>query len=138
MRTHIVLLRFCAISFSTAVLDNAVFYVAFHAWGSILGAQAVGRVISVSFNYRFVRRTVFCSNQGHNALLPRYLALVVVNALLSYGGIRLLSAFTPLGVIASKIVAETLLFVVNFAVQRAFIFNRSTISVTPPEPSTGL
>jgi len=122
MRTHVVLLRFCALSFTTAILDNLVFYIVFRATGTILGAQIAARVVSVSFNYRFVRSTVFCSDKGHHKLLPRYLALVVANALLSYAGIRLLSGFTPLSVIASKIVSETLLFLANFAVQRAFIF----------------
>jgi putative flippase GtrA len=124
MHTHVVLLRFCALSFVTAVIDNLIFYLVFHATGTILGAQIAARAISVTFNYRYVRRTVFFSDKGHNKLLPRYLALVAVNALLSYLGIRLLSAFTPLSVIASKIVAETLLFITNFAVQRAFIFTR--------------
>jgi putative flippase GtrA len=122
MRTHVVLLRFCALSFTTAVIDNLVFYLVFHATGAIFGAQTAGRIVSVTFNYRFVRSAVFCSDKGHHSLLPRYMALVVANALLSYLGIRLLSAYTPLSVFASKIVAETILFVVNFTIQRAFIF----------------
>ncbi len=124
MGTHVVLLRFCALSFVTTIIDNLIFYLVFHATGTILGAQTVARIVSVSFNYRFVRRAVFFSDRGHNTLLPRYLALVVVNALLSYAGIRVLAALTPMSVILSKIVAETLLFVVNFAIQRAFIFTR--------------
>jgi putative flippase GtrA len=122
MRTHIVLLRFCALSFATAILDNAAFYFIFLATGSILGAQIIARAASISFNYRFVRSTVFCSSKGHHTLLPRYLALAAANLLLSYAGIRLLSGFTHLNVLISKIVAETILFVANFTVQRAFIF----------------
>lgn len=122
MRTHVVLLRFCALSFTTAVLDNAAFYVLFHATGTILGAQIVARTASLLFNYRFVRSAVFCSDKGHHALLPRYLALAVANLLVSYAGIRLISAYTPLSVPVSKIVAETILFVANFTIQRFFIF----------------
>jgi putative flippase GtrA len=122
MRTHIVLLRFCALSFTTAILDNVVFYLLFLGTGTILGAQIIARAVSVFFNYRFVRSTVFCSSKGHHTLLPRYLALAAANLLLSYLGIRLLSAYTSLSVPVSKIVAETILFVTNFSVQRAFIF----------------
>jgi putative flippase GtrA len=122
MRAHIVLLRFCALSFATAILDNVVFYLVFRATGTILGAQTAGRIVSVTFNYRFVRSTVFCSDKSHNSLLPRYMALVVANALVSYAGIRLLSSLTPLSVPVSKIVAETILFAANFTIQRAFIF----------------
>jgi putative flippase GtrA len=122
MRAHIVLARFCALSLTTAILDNVVFYLVLRGTGTILGAQTVARIVSVTFNYRLVRSTVFCSDKGHNTLLPRYLALVGANAALSYLGIRLLSSYTPLSVIVSKIVAETILFVANFTVQRAFIF----------------
>jgi putative flippase GtrA len=122
MRAHIVLLRFCALSFTTAILDNVVFYLVFRATGSILGAQTAGRIVSVTFNYRFVRSAVFCSDKSHHSLLPRYMALVAANAVLSYAGIRLLSSLTPLSVPVSKIAAETILFVANFTIQRAFIF----------------
>jgi putative flippase GtrA len=122
MRTHVVLLRFCALSFTTAILDNVAFYVVFHASGTILGAQIIARTASLLFNYRFVRSSVFCSSKGHHTLLPRYLALAAANLLLSYAGIRLLSSLTPMSVILSKIVAETILFAANFTVQRAFIF----------------
>lgn len=129
MRTHVVLLRFCALSFTTAVLDNVAFYIAFHATGTILGAQIIARTASVWFNYRFVRSTVFCSDKGHHTLLPRYLALAAANLLLSYAGIQLLRSTTHLSVLACKIVAETILFLANFAVQRAFIFTHRPKSV---------
>lgn len=123
-RTHSVLLRFGTVSLTTAILDNLTFYLVFHATGTIAGAQVAARTVSVFLNYGFVRRFVFSSRHGHHILFPRYLLLVAVNALLSYAGIRLLSATTPLGVMQSKIVAETLLFAMNFIVQRALVFKR--------------
>lgn len=124
MRIYFVLLRFSMISLITAVIDNAVFYLVFHATGAIAGAQIAGRIVAVLFNYRSVRRAVFFSDQPHLVLLPRYLALVAVNGLVSYAGIRLLSSFTPLGVFPSKILTESLLFIANFTIQRDFIFTR--------------
>jgi len=125
-RTHLVLLRFGLVSLSSSVVDNVVFYLVFHATGVIAGAQIIARIASVSFNYRFVRRIVFFSDRGHHVLLPRYLLLVGVNTLISYVGIRLLSASTSLSVIQSKILTETLLFAANFAIQRTYIFTRRT------------
>ncbi len=125
-RLHMVLLRFGMISLASSVVDNAVFYLVFHGTGTILGAQVVGRVVSVSFNYFFVRKSVFFSDHSHGALLPRYLLLAGANAAVSYVGIRLLSAYTPLGVMLSKIVTETMLFAANFLIQRAFVFTRRT------------
>lgn len=132
MSAHWVLLRFGGVSLASALVDNVVFYLVYHATGAIAGAQLAGRIVSVFFNYRFVRRAVFFSDQHHRILLPRYLSLVAVNALISYAGIRLLSAITPLGVVPSKVLTETLLFAANFAVQRALIFSRRPLAVSPP------
>jgi glycosyltransferase involved in cell wall biosynthesis len=124
MRIYFVLLRFSMISLATAIIDNLTFYIVFHATGAIAGAQIAGRTAAVLFNYRSVRRAVFFSDQPHRVLLPRYLSLVAFNALVSYAGIRLLSSYTPLGVVPSKLLTESLLFIANFAIQRDFIFTR--------------
>ena len=121
-------LRFGAVSLLSAVVDNVVFYLVFHATGLIAASQAASRCVSVAFNYGLVRVSVFRSAESHGVLLPRYLALVVFNAILSYAGIRLLTAISPIGVIPAKMLAETMLFLLNFALQRAYVFRRSTVS----------
>jgi len=133
MSAHFVLLRFGGVSLASAIIDNVVFYLVYHATGTIAGAQAAGRIVSVFVNYRLVRRVVFFSHQHHHILLPRYLALAAVNALISYVGIRLFSTLTPLGVVTSKVVAETLLFAANFAIQRALIFTCRPLAGSPPD-----
>lgn len=76
------------------------------------------------FNYSAVRGAAFHSQEPHRVLLPRYLALVVVNSLLSYAGIRFLTSTLPIGVFPAKLLTETLLFVLSFAIQRDFVFTR--------------
>ncbi|HXE64598.1 MAG TPA: GtrA family protein [Bryobacteraceae bacterium] len=129
-RLHFVLLRFGMISLLSSILDNVVFYLVFHATGTILGAQGVAKTASVLFNYYFVRRSVFFSGEGHQIQFPRYVLLAVLNALLSYVGIRILAASTPLGVMRSKILVETLLFGFNFLMQRAWIFRHRAQSLS--------
>lgn len=124
MRIYFVLLRFSMISLVTALIDNVTFYLVFHGLGNIALAQIAARTAAVAFNYRAVRHAVFFSEQKHSVVLPPYLALVAVNALLSYTGIRLLSYYTPLSVLQSKILTESLLFLINFTIQRDFIFTR--------------
>ena len=133
MRIYFVLLRFSMISLATAVIDNATFYLVFHATGAIAGAQIAARTVAVLFNYRSVRKAVFFSDQRHSVLLPRYLTLVAANTLISYAGIRLLSSATPLGVFPSKILTESLLFIANFTIQRDFIFTRRSLKDRPSE-----
>jgi putative flippase GtrA len=116
-------------SLSSAVVDNVVFYLVFHASHSIAGAQVAAKTASVLFNYAFARRLVFFSDRAHRVLFPKYLGLVSLNALISYAGIRVLSAATPLGVMQSKILMETMLFGANFLVQRTYIFARGESEV---------
>jgi glycosyltransferase involved in cell wall biosynthesis len=127
MRIYFVLLRFSMISLITAAIDNLTFYFVYRATGTIAGAQIAGRTAAVLFNYRSVRRAVFFSDQPHRVLVPRYLLLAAVNALVSYAGIRLLTSFTPLGVFPSKIFTESVLFIANFTIQRDFIFTRRAL-----------
>ncbi|HVY91760.1 MAG TPA: GtrA family protein [Bryobacteraceae bacterium] len=127
-RLHFVLLRFSMISLSSSILDNLVFYLVFHTTGTILGAQCVAKTCSVLFNYYFVRRSVFLSAGGHQIQFPRYILLAGLNAALSYTGIRVLNAATPLGVMRSKILVESLLFGFNFLLQRAWIFRHRPVS----------
>ncbi len=133
MKIYFVLLRFGSVSFASAVLDNLVFILTVHRLGSVLGAQVLGRVFSVTFNYSMVRRSVFYSRQRHQAVLPKYLALTAVSGACSYAGIEFLSRRFAVSVVPAKLAVETVLFFVNFAVQRLFIF-RPRESAAPRVP----
>ena len=122
MKIYFVLLRFGAVSFLTAALDNLVYILVYHRLGHVLPSQILGRLVSVTFNYTMVRRSVFVSHEQHKAALPKYLLLVFAIGSASYAGITFL--WTRLGVspVPAKLLVETALFFVNFAVQRLFIF----------------
>jgi putative flippase GtrA len=124
-RAEFAVLRFGAVSLLSAVVDNIIFYLVFRATGRIFESQIAARCVSVLFNYALVRTSVFRSVEAHGILLPRYLMLVALNALLSYTGIRVLTGISSIGVIPAKMLAETLLFLLNFVMQRAWVFRRS-------------
>ena len=134
MKIYFVLLRFGSVSFASALLDNLVFILTVHRLGSVLGAQVLGRVFSVTFNYSMVRRSVFYSRQRHQSVLPRYLALTAVSGACSYAGIEFLYRRFAVPVVAAKLAVETFLFFVNFAVQRLFIFQPREGTAPPPRP----
>ncbi|HYA18186.1 MAG TPA: GtrA family protein [Bryobacteraceae bacterium] len=113
------------ISLISSVIDNGIFYLVFGATALIAASQAIARVISVLFNYAAVRNTVFRSGQPHGILLPKYLFLVALNALLSYVGIRFLTSITSIPVVAAKMIAETILFLLNYAAQKVYVFRHS-------------
>ena len=128
MKIYFVLLRFSSVSLMTALLDNLVFYFVWKRTGFVLESQLAGRVAAVIFNYSMVRKKVFASREGHQVLLPKYLLLVFTSGAVSYLGIRFLTARFGMHAMPAKISIETLLFFVNFQVQRTFIFREARIA----------
>jgi glycosyltransferase involved in cell wall biosynthesis len=124
MKIYFVLFRFGSVSLMSALLDNLVFILLVNRFAGVLTSQVLGRAVSVAFNYGMVRSSVFYSKQKHRAVLPKYIALILVSGACSYAGIELLSQRYGVGVVAAKLLIETFLFFVNFVVQRAFIFKR--------------
>lgn len=124
MRIYFLLLRFSALSLATAVLDNAVFALAWPATGSIAESQAASRLVAMVFNYLGARGLVFHSRQRHAIVLPKYVALVAGNGLLSYGLIQWFHGRLGMATVPAKLLAESLLFIANFAIQRDFVFTR--------------
>jgi hypothetical protein len=136
MKIYFVLLRFGSVSFLSAMLDNLVFIVAVEQLGSVLASQVLGRVFSVTFNYWMVRTSVFYSHQRHKATLPKYLGLTLASGACSYAAIEVLSRRFGVPVVPSKLLVETILFFVNFAVQRLFIFRPQEAVAAPAEART--
>lgn len=126
MRIYFVLLRFALVSLCTAFIDNVVFGLSFLSTGSVAASMAIGRLVAVVFNFATVKRVVFNSRGRIWREAAKYLCLVIVSGLMSFGLIHLFVKYLSLGVLRSKLLAETLLFFVNFLVQRDLIFKRNT------------
>ncbi len=126
MKIYFVLLRFGFVSLMTAALDNLVFYLIYRYSFSIAIAQIIARTCAVVFNYTAARNAVFLSREKHVFILPKYLALVAVNGLVSYALILSLITHLQLPVIWAKLLAESVLFLANFAIQRDFVFRKNT------------
>lgn len=124
MRIYFLLLRFSALSLLTAALDNAVFAAVYTATASIGGSQVASRSVAMIFNYLGARRVVFQSRQKHAVVLPKYAFLVVLNGLLSYALIQFLHSRAGFAAVPAKLLAESLLFIANFAIQRDFVFTK--------------
>jgi putative flippase GtrA len=122
LKIYFVFLRYLTASVLTAVIDSSVFLIAFACGLSILGSMVIGRAVAVLFNYLAVRNAVFYSGQPHTRSVPRYLLLVVASGFVSYGLIRFLVAQASLPVVVAKILAESLIFFANFALQRDVVF----------------
>jgi putative flippase GtrA len=124
LRIYFTLFRFSIVSILTALLDNSIFYLMLNCSLGVGLAQIAGRLAAIAFNYPAGRKAVFLSQQRHRTVFPKYLLSVIGSGLISYALIRFLSSNLFLGVLPAKIIAESILFVFNFAVQRDFVFMR--------------
>jgi putative flippase GtrA len=120
------LARFASVSLLTALFDNVIFALTVGFTSQLALSQAAGRAAALVFNYLTVKRAVFFSDDSHRHAFTRYLGLVVVSGLASYSLIRLFTAHFSIGIVPAKLVAETLLFFVNFAVERDWVFQKSS------------
>jgi glycosyltransferase involved in cell wall biosynthesis len=124
MKIYFVLLRFTSVSLMTAALDNLVFYLVYRQTRHLLASQAVSRFCSLVFQYTMLRRSVFHSRQRHRDVLPKFVGLLLLNGATSYGAIRWATAVFPIATVPAKLIVESLLFFVNFALQRGFVFRQ--------------
>ena len=125
-------LRFGLVYFLTALIDYAVFWIVLRATGGgIFAAQLAGRAASIPFNYFAVRGKVFESQAKHQETAPKYVALYAVAFALSYLLIRAQadayqrawpSVRPDYLVLAAKMIAEGLILIAKYFVQRRWIF----------------
>lgn len=122
MRIYLVLLRFFVSSLLASVIDFAVFALAFGISGSVAGAMLYGRGVALCVNFAVNKRLVFHRYGGGIGMFLRYLALVALLGLLSWLMIRELQALLGMGALTAKLLAESVLFVLSFSVQRELVF----------------
>jgi putative flippase GtrA len=140
MRIYFVLLRFAMISMCTAVLDNLLFSAVYAYTGSKGISQIVGRLGAMTFNFATVKRMVFNSRGRVMRELLQYTALVAISGTISYLMIVLFTSRFGIGVLKSKLLAEGILFLANFLVQRDIIFTggESAAQRTAPEETAAM
>lgn len=128
LRIYFVLLRFSIIAILSALLDYAVFMtVYFFIAQKVMLALICSRFISVTFNYLSVRRFAFHSREPLLKTLPKYLVLAVISGLIAYTLITGFMSLLSWHVVFAKIGAEFITFIINFLIQRDFIFKKHKI-----------
>jgi glycosyltransferase involved in cell wall biosynthesis len=124
LRIYFVLLRYCASSLLAWAIDACVFYPAYFASGNLIASQFAARVVSAAAAFFLVRNLVFRSNASVLESSLRYAVLVGLSGFVSYTMIRFLHTHWGFAVPPAKLLSETALFAVNFAVQRMLIFSK--------------
>lgn len=126
LKIYYVLFRFALISMSSAVIDYVMYCIFFLLSGNLLLANTSSRLISGFYNYRMNKLIAFKSKQSEKSALIKYITLAICLCLLSYLIISALRQMN-INIYLGKIIAEGLLFVASFTMQRLFVFKTHTI-----------
>ena len=124
MRIYFVFIRYCGAGLLTALTDNIIFVLVYILSGNILLSQVISRSIGALVSFMLGFHVVFKSDVKKFGALTRFILLVVLFGFISYGLIQFLSQTWGIYVVLSKILAELILFVASFAIQRNFIFGQ--------------
>ena len=122
MKIYFVFLRYSAASLLTAGVDNLIFILAYLPTHSVVAAMCSGRLVAGLFNYFANKRATFHSQVPDRNAMPKFCVLLTCSGLASYGIITQLVSRTGISVLVAKVTAETILFFVNFWVQRTIVF----------------
>ena len=124
MRIYFVFVRYCGSGLLAAALDYATFSAVFTTTSNLAVSQVAGRCVAVCLAFVLARQIVFHSTAPVAGSLVKYLSLVAAMGFVSYSLIQFLHSTAGLGIVFAKFLAEGLLFLGNFAIQRDFIFIR--------------
>lgn len=127
-RIYFVFARYCGASVLAALIDSITFSLLFASTANVALSQTAGRCLAVAFAFFVVRNVVFRSDANLGKSLAKYLALVVLMGFVSYSFIQFLHQRFALPVLPAKLLAEGLLFVANFTIQRELVFVRSKLA----------
>lgn len=122
LKIYFVFLRYSALSALSAVIDLSLFFVSFFMTHNIFFSTAFARILSGSFNFIFCKKIIFRSDGNTRKEAIQYILLAITSLFLSYGLVSLFYLKAGLSIFVSKILADTLIFVGNFLVQRLLIF----------------
>lgn len=89
---------------------------------SIIIATVVARILSSLYNFKINAKMVF-KNMNKTSLI-RYIILVILQMIVSAFTVDYLSRIIPINVTVIKIVVDLIIFIVNFVVQREFVFRQ--------------
>jgi len=123
LKIYFVMFRFTIVALLSAVLDYLVFFaMLLFVTPKIWLCFVVGRLISMTFNYIYVRRFAFHSHEGHRSAFPKYFTLVIFSGAVAYALIHFMMTQLHMSALPAKLISEFIMYVINFLVQRDLIF----------------
>jgi glycosyltransferase involved in cell wall biosynthesis len=121
MRIYFLILRFAFSSLVAALIDLVTFYLVYKIT-SLAMSVALARLLASIANFGLNRNFVFHDKSKFIKTVSRYYLLLVGFGTISWASISLLQSRFGVDAMTAKVLTETLLFFVNFKIQRDYIF----------------
>ncbi len=124
IRIYSIIFKYSFSSLFSALIDYIVFIIAQACGAKIMAATYIARACSCLVNFTLNKKVVF-KGKGNSAVqLAKYLVLVVISGTISGWTVTHLAALLPMiAPVIIKVPVEVILYIFNYAIQRAFIFN---------------
>lgn len=133
IRIYAVILKYLISSLGASIIDllaftllNLILPEKMEEWKRIFIATAAARIISSAVNYTINRKKVFNSKSKVKSSLPKYYALCICQAALSFGLVYMITSLfgTTKSLLQTvyKIAVDIILFLLCFTVQREWVF----------------
>ncbi len=122
MRIYFVFIRYCGAGLITALVDNIVFITMYSILGEILLSQIFARSSGALISFYLSKNIVFQNHDNYLYPILKFFILVILLGFISYMMINVLVVNFGMNVIMAKILAELILFIASFSIQRSFIF----------------
>ena len=123
LRIYFVVLRYAVSSIATALVDLVTFTAAMTFLQNVLVSNLLARVVALGLQFFLLKTFVFHA-RGGGLRYVAFVAYVMIMGLVSTALQVQLSSATGAGVVVSKLLVETAVFVFNFLFLRDFLFAR--------------
>ncbi len=125
VRIYRLLVKFVASSLIATAVDYLLFFLMNVTFpGQLIYSVVVARSVSSFLNFMINRNLVFQKRNTGKCAIIRYYALALLVMLSSYGLIKLFTQVLGINLYVAKVIADSLLYLVSFVVQREFVYRR--------------
>lgn len=120
MKIYCVFFRFMSASLISAAIDFVLFSLAYFVSAKLFYSMLIARLISATVNYKINRHLTFKDGHGFKSFM-KYALLASMVFTGSYCTVNILRLL-HINIYLSKILAELIIFTINFSIQKHFVF----------------
>lgn len=125
MKQVIIIFKYIMSSGLSFIIDISIFWLINTIFKNIILATIIARIISSLVNYIINRNIVFKSNLSRRKTIIQYYTLVLVQMLISAFSVDFIFSIIKFNPTIIKIMVDSIIFVVNFLIQKYLIFKNS-------------